>query len=87
MTKPEFIGWLNTQRIENKNIQHFEKTYSNSNDYWYHYIPGQDWIQDDINLMYDGIVILLYDKSTNETKRKTFTYEEFIKTNINNLAD
>ena len=81
MNKEEFVAYLNKYHEEHKYQPHWVKTASNSDDYWRYYNPGVDWLEDDIKLK-NNKVILTYNKSlydNNSAKKLEFSYEEFLK--------
>lgn len=80
MTKEDFINFLEKELIERKNIPHFSKTYTNSEDYWDWNVPAVDGLQPDIRLVGEN-VILTTNKTLCENEEPTieeFTFDGFI---------
>lgn len=88
MDKKDFIKWLVKKGREAEGTwrYRFVKMYSNSEDFWQYHKPSVDELENTINLETDGKVIYEYDMCLGgEIKRKEFTYEEFINTNIEEI--
>jgi len=85
MNKEEFISWLKEQ-LNDYGQPKFKCHYSNSEDFWVIDENGtfeyKDYMEDQINLNKDGVVIYISDKIQ---EVKEFTYDEFINTNLKDL--
>jgi hypothetical protein len=82
MTKQEFILFLKDKAQEREYLNHWKQMASNSDDFWMLYKPFVDWVEDDMDLREEGVVIITYNKSLYENERaKEFrtTYEDFVK--------
>lgn len=92
MKKKEFIQWLVKKEREAESgfsLPRFVKVYKNSEDLWEYRKPGVDCFENTIDLKTDGKVIYFYDSDIfngeDTWRKKEFTYEEFINTNIDEI--
>jgi hypothetical protein len=82
MTKQEFITFLKDTAKEKEHIIHWKRIYDNSDDFWKLYKPFMDWLEDDMDLSKEDVVIISYNKSlydNDSAKEFRTTYEDFVK--------
>lgn len=86
MTTLEFIEWLDDLQTEREKgfLPYFSRTYQNCDDFWTLYRPFVDCINDSLVLTEDCVI---YSYNHPDSKEKKYTYEEFVRTNINDLGD
>lgn len=81
MTKQEFISFLKDKAKEREYITHWKQMASNSDDFWELFKPCVDWLEDDMDLREEGVVLITYNKSLydNESAKEfRTTYEDFV---------
>jgi len=79
MNKIEFIEFLKQKELERKNITHWARAATNSDEMWKLYKPFVDWFEDSMDLKNEGIVEIHFSKCLYDGSFKVFktTYDDF----------
>ena len=79
MNKQEFINFLKENEQERQLRPRWQKSYSNSDDYWGLCLPAVDWFPDAMDLTIENVVKVNYniDQYKDTSDEFETTYEEF----------